>query len=70
MTWQYVAKAIWSGLVTFGSSIGAALVATESNLGALNDGVWVVAIVLGLVSAGGILGWQAAPARISTGIKE
>jgi hypothetical protein len=67
---QYYAKAIYSGLVAFLGSIGTALLAVDdAGFGDLSTGVWVAAGVLGLVAGGGVLGWQAAPASVSTSVK-
>jgi hypothetical protein len=67
---QYYAKAIYSGLVAFLGSIGTALLAVDdAGFGDLSAGVWVAAGVLGLLAFGGVLGWQAAPASVSTSVR-
>ena len=66
---QLYVKAIWAGVLAFLGPIAGALVAVEdAGFGDLSTGVYVSAVVLGLLAFGGILGWQRAPANISTSI--
>ena len=67
---QFYVKALYAGAVAFLGSIGTALLAVEdAGFGDLSTGVWVAAALLGLVAFGGILGWQAAPASVSTSLR-
>ncbi len=60
-------KPIWAGIIAFlGPVAGALLNTTDMQVGDISDGVWVSSLILGLVAGGGIAGWQAAPARISS----
>ena len=64
MTWQYLLKAIYAGLIAFLGGLGTAL-ADPGVTG--QQWVWI-----GLATAlafGGILGWQSAPASVSTSVK-
>jgi len=70
MTWQYFTKAIWAGLVASLGAISTALYAIDGSLGDLPDGVWVGAIVLFLVAAGGVVGWQEAPSKVATSTRD
>ncbi len=67
---QYYVKAVYAGLVGFLGSVSAALLAVDgAGVGDLSTGVWVAAALTGLLGLGGILGWQATPATISTSVK-
>ncbi len=60
-------KPVWAGVIAFlGPIAGALLSVTDAELGDISDGVWVSALIFGLVAGGGVAGWQAAPARISS----
>ncbi len=60
-------KPVWAGVIAFlGPVAGALLNTTDMEVGDISDGVWVSALILGLLAGGGIAGWQAAPARISS----
>ena len=60
-------KPIWAGVIAFlGPVAGALLNDTALGFGDVSAGVWVSAAILGLIAGGGIAGWQAAPARISS----
>jgi hypothetical protein len=65
---QLYVKAIWAGAIAFLADVGGALIALDGGFGDLPTGVWVLGVVLGLTAFGGILGWQAAPASVSTSI--
>ena len=70
MNFQYYVKALWAGAIAFlGPISGALLVSAEIGFGDLSAGVWVSAAVLGLAAFGGVLGWQAAPANVSTTVR-
>lgn len=67
---QFYVKALWAGIVAFLGPIAGALLANdELGFGDLSAGLWVSAAIFGLVAFGGVLGWQAAPARVSTSIR-
>lgn len=67
---QFYVKAIYAGVVAFLGPIAGALLADESiGFGDLSAGVWLSAVILGLVALGGVLGWQAAPPTISTSVR-
>ena len=67
---QFYVKAVYAAAVGFLGSIGTALLAVEgAGFGDLSTGVWVAAGLLGLLGFGGILGWQAAPASVSTSVR-
>ncbi len=69
MNLQYYVKAIWAGAIAFLGPIGVLLLATPKlGLVDLSAGVWISSAVLGLVAFGGVLGWQQAPASMSTSI--
>jgi len=65
MTYQYYIKAAYAGLVTFLGSLIAALQAGGPDVTA-----WLVIALATVVSAGGVLGLQAAPASIATSVKQ
>ena len=69
MSIQYYVKALWAGAVAFLGPIGGALALPGVGFGDLSAGVWVAGAVLGLVAFGGVLGWQQAPASVSTSIR-
>ena len=58
-----------AGVLAFGSSISGALLALDdAGFGDLSAGVWTAAIVLGVGGFMGIVGWQRAPATVSTSV--
>jgi hypothetical protein len=69
---NYYIKAAYAGLVTFLGSLLAALQAgTEAlGLGDLGTASWITIVLATIITVGGVLGLQAAPASISTSIKE
>lgn len=69
MQWQLYVKALYAGVLAFLGPIAGALLADDAlGFGDLGAGVWLSAAILGLVAFGGILGWQKAPASVSTSI--
>ena len=66
MTIQYAAKAIYAGLVTFLGSLLAVMQSADVITGAS----WIAIALATVVAIGGVLGLQAAPARISTSVKQ
>ena len=69
MTFAYATKAIYAALAVFLSSVGAILVGPDVGFGDIYAGQWVLIALAVLFAAGGVLGLQAAPAKISTSIK-
>jgi len=66
---QFYVKAVWAGAIAFLGPIGGALALPDVGFGDLSAGVWVASLVLGLIAAGGVLGWQAAPPTVSTSVR-
>ena len=67
---QYYVKSVYAGLVAFiGPISGALLMSDEIGFSDLSTGTWVAAGLLGLLASGGVLGWQAAPASLSTSVR-
>ena len=70
MNIQYYVKALYAGVVAFiGPISGALLLSDEIGFSDLSTGTWVAAALLGLVAFGGVLGWQSAPASVSTSVR-
>lgn len=70
MNFQYYVKAVYAAVVAFiGPISGALLLSDEVGFSDLSTGTWVAAGLLGLVAFGGVLGWQAAPASVSTSVR-
>ena len=65
MTYQYYVKAVYAGLVTFLGSLIAAMQAGGPDVTA-----WLVIVLATVVSLGGVLGLQAAPASVATSVKQ
>ena len=66
---QYFVKAIYAAAVAFvGPISGALLLSDEIGFSDLSTGTWVAAGLLALVAFGGVLGWQSAPASVSTSV--
>jgi len=71
MTIQYAAKAIYAGLVTFLGALLAAMQATpEIGFRDLSDAAWITIVLATVIAVGGVFQLQAAPASVSTSIKE
>ncbi len=66
---QFYVKAAFAGVLAFLGPIAGALLDPVTTFGDLSQGVWVAAAILGLTAFGGILGWQAAPATVSTSVR-
>ncbi len=62
-------KPIWAGVIAFLGPISGALLMPGMEFADISDGVWVSAVIFGLLAGGGIAGWQAAPANISSSVK-
>ncbi len=60
-------KPVWAGIIAFlGPIAGALLQDSGLEFRDISDGVWVSSLIFGLIAGGGIVGWQAAPSRISS----
>ncbi len=70
MDYQYYVKALYAAVVAFvGPISGALLLSDEIGFSDLSTGTWVAAGLLALIAFGGVLGWQAAPATVSTSVR-
>jgi len=70
MNWQYLVKAIYAAAVTFLGALLAAMQASPEIGFALSPASWVTIALATLVSLGGVLGLQAAPASVATSVKD
>jgi len=67
---QYLAKALYAGLVTFlGALLAALQAAPEIGLGDITSAAWITIALATVISIGGVLQLQAAPANIATSTK-
>ena len=66
LNFQYLIKAVYAGVVTFLGTLLAVLQSTDSGVSTES---WVVIILATVIAVGGVLGLQAAPATVATGIK-
>ncbi len=67
---QLYVKAIYAALVAGLGSISTALLAVDgAGFGDLGTGVYVASGLLAVLAFGGILGWQALPASVSTSVR-
>ncbi|RKZ81878.1 MAG: hypothetical protein DRQ39_11325 [Gammaproteobacteria bacterium] len=69
MNWAYLTKAIYAATVTFLGALLAALQAAPDIGFALSPASWITIVLATIVALGGVLGLQAAPAAVATGIK-
>ena len=69
MTIPYAIKAVYAGAIAFIGGV-AAIVVGDATIGTITDGQWVVIVLATVVAIGGVLGLQAAPASVATGIKK
>ena len=68
MTFQYLTKAIYAGAVTF---LGAWLAVLQvPGAEGVTQASWIAIALATLFAVGGVLGLQAAPATVATGIKK
>lgn len=66
-SWQYLIKALYSGLVTF---LGAVLAVLQvPNAEGITQSSWVAIGLATVLAVGGVLGLQSAPASVATGVK-
>lgn len=66
---QYYVKAIYAGLVTFLGGLLTALQAADTGIGDLTQAAWITVILATVITVGGVLGLQAAPASVATSVK-
>lgn len=66
MTWQYLIKALYAGAVAFLGALLAVVNVPEANGVTLAS--WIAIGLATLFAVGGVLGLQAAPATVATGI--
>jgi hypothetical protein len=65
---QYYVKALWAGVIAALGQLAVVLVG-DATFGDITNGQWVIIVLFSLVAFGGVLGWQAAPANISTSVR-
>jgi hypothetical protein len=67
---NYYIKAVYAGLITFLGALLASLQAgPEIGLGDLSSAAWITIALATIISIGGVLGLQSAPASVSTSVK-
>ena len=66
-TWQYLIKALYSGLITVLGAVLAVMQVPGSE--GITAASWIAITLATLISVGGVLGLQAQPATVSTSIK-
>ena len=67
---NYYIKAIYAGIVTFLGALLAALQAgPDIGLGDLSTAAWITIGLATIITVGGVLGLQSAPATVSTSVK-
>jgi len=69
MTIQYLAKALYAGLVTFLGALLAAMQAAPEVGFTLSAASWVTIALATVIAIGGVLRLQEAPATVATSIK-
>ncbi len=62
---QFYVKAVFAGAVAFLGTLATALAESDT----VTSQQWVTIALATLLAFGGILGWQAAPASISTSVR-
>ena len=67
MTVQYFLKAAYAGIVTFLGSLLAVLQVPEAV--GVTSASWIAIALATVIAIGGVLGLQAAPAKVATSIK-
>lgn len=72
MELPYYVKALYAGVVAFLGSLSAALLAggEEIAIGDISTAAWVAIILATVLAIGGVLGLQAAPATVSTSVRD
>ncbi len=70
MNLAYISKAIYAGIITFlGALLAALQAAPDIGFSDLSSAAWITIVLATLISVGGVLGLQNAPASVATGIK-
>jgi len=64
----YYVKAVYAAAVGFLGQLAIVLVG-DTTFGEISNGQWVTAFLFALLAFGGIMGWQSAPASMSTSTK-
>jgi len=62
---QFYVKAAFAGAVAFLGTLATALAESST----VTSQQWVTIVLATLIAFGGILGWQAAPASVSTSVR-
>ena len=67
---NYYVKAAYVAVITFlGALLAALQAAPEIGIGDLSTAAWITIVLATVVAAGGVLGLQAAPAKIATSVR-
>ena len=66
-TWQYLIKALYSGLVTFLGSVLAVMQVPGAE--GITGASWIAIGLATVLAIGGVLGLQSTPATVSTSVK-
>ncbi len=69
MNIQYYVKAAYAAAVGFLGQLTIVLVG-DTTFGQISNGQWVTAFLFALLAFGGVLGWQSAPASMSTSTRD
>jgi hypothetical protein len=70
MNWAYISKAVYAGIVTFlGALLASLQAAPDIGFADLSSAAWITIALATILSVGGVLGLQAAPATVATGVK-
>ena len=70
MTLPYWTKPLYAGIVAFLGSLLAALQALEDGgIGDINTAAWITIALTTILAVGGVLGLQAAPAKVATSVR-
>ena len=72
MDFPYYVKAIYAGVVAFLSGLLTALlgISEEAGIGDITTAGWIIIVLATIAAVGGILGFQAAPASVSTSVRK
>lgn len=67
---QYYVKAIYAGLVAFlGSLLTALQVGEDIGFADISTAAWITIALATVLALGGVLGFQSAPASVSTSVR-
>lgn len=72
MQFSYYTKALYAGVVMFLGGLLTAMQAGAESIGIneISQAAWVTIVLATIVSMGGVLGLQAAPASVATSIRK